>query len=89
MIKVKLYTSTTCKPCEKMKSVLSSVCDELNIKLDYVWKEDDKDNEFDRYQILSIPTIIITKDNLPLNSYVGSMSRQEIISKLSQYKEMK
>ena len=88
MIKVKLYTSTTCKSCEKMKSVLSSVCDELNIKLDYVWKEDDKDNEFDRYQILSIPTIIITKDNLPLNSYVGSMSRQEIISKLSQYREM-
>lgn len=88
MITVKLYTSTTCHPCEKMKAILSSVCDELNIKLDFIWKENDRDNEFGKYQILSVPTMMILKDNMPLNSYIGLMSRNEIIGKLSQYKEM-
>ena len=88
MIRVKLYTSTSCKPCSAMKPVLASVCDELNIQLDYVWKENDKDNEFGRYGILSVPTMMICKNNMPLNSYVGLQSRAEIISKLSQFKEM-
>jgi len=89
MIKVKLYTSTTCKPCEKLKPILASVCDELDIKLDYIWKENDKDNEFGRYQILSVPTMMITKNGIPLNSYVGLQSRSEIISKLTKFKELK
>jgi hypothetical protein len=71
-----------------MKPVLASVCDELNIQLDFVWKENDKDNEFGKYQILSVPTMMITKNGMPLNSYVGLQSRAEIISKLSQFKEM-
>ena len=86
MIKVKLYTSTTCKPCAILKPILASVCDELNIQLDYIWKENDKDNEFGRYQILSVPTIMITKDGNPLDSFVGLMTRKELIDKLSRYK---
>jgi thioredoxin-like negative regulator of GroEL len=72
-----------------MKAILSSVCDELNIKLEFVWKENDKDNEFGRYQILSVPTIMILKDNFPLDSYIGLMSRSQVISKLSQYERLK
>jgi thioredoxin 1 len=88
MLKVKLYTSTKCRPCEILKPILASVCDELNIPLDFVWKENDKDNEFGRYQILSVPTMMITKNGMPLNSYVGLQSRSEIISKLSKFKEI-
>jgi len=88
MIKVKLYLSTSCQTCGKMKNVLSSICDEINIKLDFIWKEDDKDNEFGRHGVNQTPTMIVTKDNTPVNSYVGLQSRSEIISKLSQYKEM-
>ena len=89
MLKVKLYTSLSCKPCSAMKPVLASVCDELGIPLDFVWKENDKDNEFGRYSILSVPTMMITKNGMPLNSYVGLQSRSEIISKLTKFKEMK
>jgi len=88
MIRVKLYTSTNCTPCSKIKNVLASVCDELGIPLDFVWKESDKDNEFGRYSILSIPTMMITKNGMPLNSYVGLQSRSEIISKLTKFKEI-
>ena len=86
MIKVKLYTSTTCKPCSILKPILASVCDELNVQLDYVWKENDKDNEFGRYQIMSVPTIMITKDGNPLDSFIGLMTKNELINKLSRYK---
>lgn len=86
MIKVKLYTSTTCKPCSILKPILASVCDELNIQLDFIWKENDKDNEFGRYNIMSVPTVMITKDGNPLDSFVGLMTRNELINKLSRYK---
>ncbi len=86
MIKVKLYTSTTCKPCSILKPILASVCDELNIQLDFIWKENDKDNEFGRYQVMSVPTIMITKDGNPLDSFVGLMTRKELVDKLSRYK---
>lgn len=86
MIKIKLYTSTVCNPCSILKPILASVCDELNIQLDYVWKENDKDNEFGRYQVMSVPTIMITKDGNPLDSFVGLMTRKELVDKLSRYK---
>ena len=86
MIKVKLYTSLSCKPCSILKPILASVCDELNVQLDYVWKENDKDNEFGRYQVMSVPTIMITKDGNPLDSFVGLMTRKELADKLNRYK---
>ena len=86
MIKVKLYTSTVCKPCAILKPILASVCDEQNIQLDYIWKENDKDNEFGRYNIMSVPTVMITKNGMPLDSFVGLMSRKELVDKLSRYK---
>lgn len=86
MIKVKLYTSTTCKPCSILKPILASVCDELDIQLDYVWKENDKDNEFGRYQVMSVPTIMVTRDGNPLDSFIGLMTRKELVDKLSRYK---
>ena len=86
MIKVKLYTSTTCIPCQKVKEPLASVCEDLGLKLDFVWKENDKDNEFGRYQIMSVPTIMVTKDGNPLDSFVGLMTRKELVDKLSRYK---
>ena len=66
--------------------MLASACDELNIQLDYVWKENDKDNEFGRYQIMSVPTIMVTRDGNPLDSFVGLMTRKELVDKLSRYK---
>ncbi len=86
MIKVKLYTSLSCKPCSVLKPILASVCDERNIQLDYIWKETDKDNEFGRYNIMSVPTVMITKNGMPLDSFVGLMTRNELINKLSRYK---
>ena len=88
MLKVKLYTSTSCRPCEKMKPLLLDICEDLSIPCELVYKEADKDNEFGIYQIMSVPTMMITKNGMPLNSYVGLMSRSEIISKLTKFKEM-
>ena len=86
-MKVLLFTSVNCKPCSVLKPILGSVCDEMSIPLDYLWKENDKDNMFGRYNIMSVPTIMITKDNVPYTTYVGLMSRAELVSKLSQLKE--
>ena len=88
MLKVKLYTSTTCKPCSAMKPILLDICEDLSIPCELVYKEDDKDNEFGRYQILSVPTMMIANNGMPLNSYVGLQSRNEIISKLTKFKEI-
>ena len=86
MIKVKLYTSLSCKPCSVLKPILASVADELGVQLDYIWKETDKDNEFGRYNIMSVPTVMITKNGMPLDSFVGLMTRKELVDKLSRYK---
>jgi thiol-disulfide isomerase/thioredoxin len=92
MIKVIMFTSTTCLPCEKMKPVLSSVCDELSVPLDFIWKESDKENSFNRYNILSVPTFLIMKKQddqyLPINSYIGTRSRAELVNLLTRHKEM-
>lgn len=92
MIKVIMFTSTTCLPCEKMKPVLSSVCDELSISLDFIWKETDKNDLFNKYNVLSVPTFIIMKKDqdqwIPFNSYIGTKSRKELVLLLTQYKEL-
>jgi len=93
MIKVIMFTSTTCIPCQSMKNTVSSVCDELSIPLDFIWKESDKDNLFNQYNVLSVPTFIIMKKKedqwIPFNSYIGTKSRKELVLLLTQYKELK
>lgn len=90
-IKVIMFTSTSCLPCTNMKPVLSSVCDELSIPLDFVWKESDKENSFNRYNVLSVPTFLIMSKKedqwLPVNSYIGTKSRTELLNLLIRYKE--
>ena len=85
-MKVLLFTSVNCKPCSVLKPILGSVCDEMSIPLDYLWKENDPDNMFGRYNIMSVPTIMITKNGNPLDSFVGLMTRKELVDKLSRYK---
>ena len=92
MIKIVLFTSTTCKPCSVMKPILASVADELNIPLDMVWKESDKENSFNRYNVLSVPTFLIMKKQdgqyLPISSYIGTRSRAELVNLLTRHKEL-
>ncbi len=67
-----------CGPCKMMSPIIDSIAEELeNIKVGKV-NVDENGELAEKYNIMSIPTIIIFKDNKPIKSFVGLTSKEEI-----------
>jgi thiol-disulfide isomerase/thioredoxin len=88
-MKILFFTGLTCHACNQLKPVLAAVADELNIPVDYHYRESDPINSFGKYKVMSIPTVIILKNGQPYWSHTGTMSRTECVRRLSQLKEDK
>lgn len=71
------------------KPILAAVADELDITVDYIYREQDKQNLAGKYYVTSIPAIIaLNNDNKACWSHVGSMTRAEVRTQLIELKEI-
>ena len=78
------FWSHTCAPCQRMNLVLNNVAKELAGKVEF-----GKLNILEelkiakRYKILATPTIIIFKNEKPIERAVGLRSERVLINKLN------
>jgi thioredoxin 1 len=74
-----------CKPCK----IIHSIIDELAMEMDGVvfGKLDTSENQraVIKYGIMSLPTILIFKNGELVDRVIGSRSKEEIKSKISNY----
>ena len=75
MIKILDFYADWCKPCVLMKPAINKLSEEYNVeKIDV----DSNDEEKNKYGVMSIPTIIITKDDKELKRFTGVTSADTI-----------
>jgi thioredoxin 1 len=77
---IKYFSATWCGPCKTFKPVMNEVVDEGH-SVQFI----DIDQQQDlaaRYNVRSVPTTIIEKNGIEVDRFIGSVSKQQVLSKL-------
>ena len=77
---MKYFTAVWCGPCKTFKPVMNEVVDEGH-SVQFI----DIDQQQDlaaRYNVRSVPTTIIEKNGIEVDRFIGSVSKQQVLSKL-------
>ena len=77
---MKYFSATWCGPCKTFKPVMNEVAGEGH-SVQFI----DVDQQQDlaaRYNVRSVPTTIIEQDGIEVDRIIGSVSKQQVMSKL-------
>jgi thioredoxin 1 len=78
------FFASWCGPCQMMTPVIEEIASEQKDKA-YVYKVDiDEEHELaNKYNVMSIPTILIFKDGEVVNQFNGVTEKQELTKSLA------
>ena len=78
------FFATWCGPCKTLGPILDNVSTKVSHKIVKV-NVDEESNLANKYKIRSIPTMIVFKDGKAIDTMVGVISEEALISKLNSY----
>ena len=77
------FYATWCGPCKMLAPVLKQVKEELGDKIKIIKIDTDKNQELaSKYQIRSVPTMILFQNGKQLWRQSGLLTKEEILAKL-------
>ena len=77
------FWAAWCGPCRALGPVVEQVGDEMADRLTvYKCNVDEEGDLAQRFQIVSIPTLILFKDGKPVHTMVGNMPKADLVKEL-------
>lgn len=75
-----------CLPCKTVSKILEDVSEIFEDKLDiFKINVDDNKKITEEYEIRSVPTFILIKNNIIIGRFIGSKSKDKFLELLSKY----
>jgi thioredoxin 1 len=77
---IKYFSATWCGPCKTFKPIMNEVAGEGH-SVQFI----DIDQQQDltaKYNVRSVPTTVIEDNGIEVDRFVGSVSKQQVLSKL-------
>lgn len=72
-----------CGPCKMMSPIIDQIAEEVGEKVKVGKVNVDNSQELAiKYDVMSIPTIIIFKNGMPVKSFIGLTDKNEILENL-------
>lgn len=78
------FWASWCGPCKMLAPILDEVSELVSVKITKV-DVDEEDMLSTKYNIRTIPTMIIFKNGEMIDTLVGLMQKDVLVEKLSQY----
>lgn len=75
------FWATWCGPCKKMKPILEEVESEFNIVIGRIDADESADIA-SKYNVSSIPTIVVLEDGVPVKTIIGAMPKHKLVKEL-------
>ena len=77
------FWATWCGPCRALGPKIVELAEEMKDKLNvYKCNVDEEPELAERFQIASIPTVILFKGTKVVHSLVGNMPKEELVSEI-------
>jgi len=79
---VKYFSATWCGPCKTFKPIMQEVAGEGSIIVEFI----DVDQQQDlaaKYNVRSIPATVIEENGIEVDRFIGAISKQQVIERLS------
>ena len=77
------FWATWCGPCRALGPKIDELADEMKDRLNvYKCNVDEEPELAERFQIASIPTVILFKGTKVVHSLVGNMPKEELVSEI-------
>lgn len=70
-----------CGPCKMMSPIIDNIAEDDNLKVGKVNVDDDQELAI-KYDIMSIPTVLIFKNGELVNRFIGVHDKNEILNSL-------
>jgi len=85
MAQIMYFTATWCGPCKMFKPTVQTVSAETGVSINYI-DVDQQQEVAQRYNVSSVPTIIIENGGSVVYRNSGVMSKPQLTQVLSQFK---
>ena len=72
------FNADWCGPCKMLRPILEKIADENKIKIVSV-NIDDQDELADKYEVSSIPCLVVFKDGKEIKREIGLMPEKKIL----------
>ena len=75
MIEVKKFEASWCGPCKALKPIFENVSKKFGNDVNFSYIDiDEQFEEAQQYHVRSVPTVLIVKDNVVVERFVGVQS---------------
>ena len=77
---MKYFSATWCGPCKTFKPVMNEIAGE-GYSIEFI-DVDQEQNKAEKYNVRSVPTVVIEENGIEVDRFVGSIPKQMILEKL-------
>ena len=82
MIQVKKFSAVWCGPCRMLKNIMVDVSAQVSVPIQDI-DVDDNPELAQRYNVRSVPTVVIEKDGQEVKRFVGVQPAQTYVSAIN------
>jgi len=78
---VKYFSATWCGPCQTFKPIMTELAHEGH-HIEIIDVDEDKDAT-SKFNIRSIPTVVIEENGIEIDRFIGALSKNEVIERIT------